>query len=61
MKKKKFHKVSRSKLAIGFYYVQMAVVSPILIPLAIIGAIAGYIINFWGKYKDWYLAKTLHR
>lgn len=61
MKKKKFHKVSRSKFAIGFYYVQIAVVSPILIPLAIIGVISGTVIDFWGKYKDWYLTKTLHR
>ncbi len=61
MKKKKFHKVNRSKLAIGFYYIQMAVVSPILIPLAIVGVLSDTVIDCWGRYKDWYLAKTLRR
>lgn len=61
MKKKKIRLniVTRSKLAIAFYYFQLAVMSPILIPAMLVQIISGSIIEAWGNYKNWYLAKTL--
>lgn len=61
MKKKKFHTVSRSKLAIAFYYLQLAVMSPILIPIGVLYCISDFVLTGWGRYKDFYLKKTLHR
>lgn len=61
MKKKKIRLniVSRSKIAVAFYYLQLAVMSPIIIPAAVVQLISGLIIDCWGNYKNWYLAKTL--
>lgn len=61
MKKKKIRLniVTRSKLAIAFYYFQLAVMSPILIPAMLVQIISSSIINAWVNYKNWYLAKTL--
>lgn len=61
MKKKKIRLniVSRSKVAVALYYLQLAVMSPILIPVMLVQIISSYIIEVWGNYKNWYLAKTL--
>ena len=60
MKKKNIVKVKRSKIAAAFYYIQFAVVSPVLIPLAVVQLTAEGILNAWVAYKNWYLKKTLH-
>lgn len=59
MKKKKIRLniVTRSKVAVAFYYLQLAVMSPILIPAMLVQIISSYIIEVWGNYKNWYLAK----
>lgn len=61
MKKKKIRLniVTRSKVAVAFYYLRLAVMSPILIPAMLVQIISSYIIEVWGNYKNWYLAKTL--
>lgn len=61
MKKKKIRLniVSRSKVAVAFYYLQLAVMSPILIPVMLVQIISGAIIDAWGSYNNWYLAKIL--
>lgn len=59
MKKKNFRIVSRSNLSVTCYDIQLAIVSPILIPIALVGLLTNFIIDGWGKYKDWYLEKTL--
>ena len=61
MKKKKIRLniVSRSKVAVALYYLQLAVMSPILIPVMLVQISSSYIIDAWGSYKNWYLAKTL--
>lgn len=61
MKKKKIllNIVSRSKVAVAFYYLQLAVMSPILIPVMFVQIISSAIIDAWGSYENWYLAKTL--
>lgn len=61
MKKKKIRLniVSRSKVAVAFYYLQLAVISPILIPVMLVQIISSAIIDAWGSYRNWYLAKTL--
>lgn len=59
MKKKLFRKVSRSNIAIFFYYVQLAILAPLLFPMAGISVIADFILKRWSAYKDWYLSKTL--
>ena len=61
MKKKKIRLniVSRSKVAVALYYLQLAVMSPILIPVMLVQIISSAIIEGWGNYKNWYLAKTL--
>lgn len=61
MKKKKIrlNVVSRSDIAIAFYYLQLAVVSPIIIPAGLVWLISARIIDCWYNYKNWYLAKTL--
>ena len=48
-------------MAIAFYYLQLALVSPVLIPMALIRVLSGAVIDFWSAYKDWYLNKTLRR
>lgn len=60
MKKKNIVKVKRSKIATAFYYIQLAVVSPILIPIAVVQLAFEGILNGWVTYKNWYLKKTLH-
>lgn len=61
MKKKKIRLniVSRSKVAAAFYYLQLAVMSPILIPVMLVQIISSAIIDALGSYNNWYLAKTL--
>ena len=61
MKKKKIRLniVSRSKVAVAFYYLQLAVMSPILISVMLVKIISSAIIDAWGSYNNWYLAKTL--
>lgn len=61
MKKKKIQLniVSRSKVAVAFYYLQLAVMSPILISVMLVQIISSAIIDAWGSYRNWYLAKTL--
>lgn len=61
MKKKKIRLniVSRSKVAVAFYYLQLAVMSPILIPVMLAQIISSAIIDAWGSYNNRYLAKTL--
>lgn len=61
MKKKKIRLniVSRSKVAVAFYYLQFAVMSPILIPVMLVQIISSAIIDAWGSYNNWYIAKTL--
>lgn len=61
MKKKKIrlNVVSRSDIAIAFYYLQLAVVSPIIIPAVLVWLISGRIIDCWSNYKNWYLSRTL--
>lgn len=61
MKKKKIRLniVSRSKVAVAFYYLQLAVMSPILIPVMLVQIISSVIIDAWGSYNNWYIAKTL--
>lgn len=63
MKKKKirFNSISRSNVAVAGYYLQLALMSPILIPAMVLCSISDLIIECWGRYKDWYLAKTLRR
>lgn len=51
--------VSRSKVAVAFYYLQLAVMSPILIPVMLVQIISSAIIDAWGSYNNWYLAKIL--
>lgn len=53
MKKKKIRLniVSRSKVAVAFYYLQLAVMSPILIPAMLVQIISSAIIECWGNYK----------
>lgn len=60
-KDKKFRKVGRSKLAIFFFYVQFVIVSPILFIAVSLYEFSNLILKGWCRYKDWYLAKTLHR
>ena len=61
MKKKKIRLniVTRSKVAVAFYYLQLAVMSPILISVMLVQIISSAIIDAWGSYRNWYLAKTL--
>lgn len=61
MKKKKIRLniVSRSKVAVAFYYLQLAVMSPILIPVMLVQIISSAIIDAWGSYNNWYLTKTI--
>lgn len=61
MKKKKIRLniVSRSKVAVAFYYLQLAIMSLILIPVMLVQIISSAIIDAWGSYRNWYLAKTL--
>lgn len=61
MKKKKIRLniVSRSKVAVAFYYLQLAVMSPILMPVMLGQIISSAIIDAWGSYNNWYLAKIL--
>lgn len=61
MKKKKIRLniVTRSKVAVAFYYLQLAVMLPILIPVMLVQIISSAIIDAWGSYRNWYLAKTL--
>lgn len=61
MKKKKIRLniVSRSKVAVAFYYLQLAVMSPILIPVMLVQIISSAIIDAWDSYNNWYLAKTI--
>lgn len=58
-KKIRLNIVSRSKVAVAFYYLQLAVISPILIPVMLVQIISSAIIDAWGSYRNWYLAKTL--
>lgn len=61
MKKKKIRLniVSRSKVAVAFYYLQLAVMSLILIPVMLVQIISSAIIDAWVSYNNWYIAKTL--
>lgn len=61
MKKKKIRLniVTRSKAAVVFYYLQLAVMSSILIPAMLMQFVAGIVIEGWSRYKNWYLTKTL--
>lgn len=54
MKKKKIRLniVSRSKVAVAFYYLQLAVMSPILIPVMLAQIISSAIIDAWGSYNN---------
>lgn len=61
MKKKNIIKVKRSKVAQAFFYIQLAVVSPILLPVILIQLMTEAVINTWVGYKNWYLKKTTTR
>lgn len=63
MKKKKIRikTISRSKIAIAGYYLQLAIMLPILIPFILAGSVSELIIGYWAKYKYWYLSKTTKR
>lgn len=62
MKKKlKFNVVTRSKIAIVFYYVQVAILMPIFIPTLLMNLLSNSVLDLWKYYKDWYLNKTLQR
>ena len=54
MKKKKIRLniVTRSKVAVAFYYLQLVVMSPILIPTILVQIISDSIIEAWGNYKN---------
>lgn len=59
MKKKRIIRTdNRSKFAVCFYFIQLALVAPILLPLIIVSGLTESILNRWCSYKEWYLAKT---
>ena len=59
MKKKRIIRTdNRSKIAVCLYFVQLAIVAPILLPLIAVSGLTEYILSKWCNYKDWYLAKT---
>lgn len=61
MKKKYIIKVKRSKVAKAFFYIQLAIVSPILLPLIAVHLLTEEVLNVWVGYKNWYLKKTATR
>lgn len=50
-----FRKINRSKLAVCIYYVQVAVLSPILIPIALVYLMSNRLLAIWSCYKEWHL------
>lgn len=56
MKKRKIKRDVKPISAV-LYWLQVIVLSPILIPILLLGIVCEYVANLWNSYKDWFLSK----
>lgn len=54
-------KGAKRKIALALYYTQLALLSPILLPLIVVLGVFEFFLEAWSSYKEWYISKFLDR